>query len=176
MTHSAKIIAASILIIVSFFSNTHAQQIHGGASEEPIYVKNSIGEDIKNDSKTTRAANAKIESRFTAMFPNASQLLWTAGTDNYWVSFLNNDRNARASFTPKGKMNYLITDCEMQHLPAAFSKTIAEEYATYRLFKAIEVKAYGALVYQAIMENSTQFTTLKYTIDGVEEIQELKKQ
>ena len=64
----------------------------------------------------------------------------------------------------------------MENLPAAFSKTITNKYASYHLFNAIEIAAYGTVAYQAILENSKDFITLKYTSEGVEEIQQVKKQ
>ena len=64
----------------------------------------------------------------------------------------------------------------MENLPAAFSKTITSNYASYHLFNAIEIAAYSTVAYQAILENSKDFITLKYTSEGIEEIQQVKKQ
>jgi hypothetical protein len=64
----------------------------------------------------------------------------------------------------------------MENLPAFFSKTIKKEYACYNLLKGTEIHAYGTVVYQAVIENSTDFKTLKYTVNGIEEIGQMKKQ
>ncbi|MBA2745196.1 MAG: hypothetical protein H0U44_03120 [Flavisolibacter sp.] len=175
MTHSAKFNAATILLTVALSTNTFAQQSYTGASTKAAYAKNTIAIEADNSTKTVLPANPEIEASFSALFPNASNSHWSAGADNYWVSFLNNGRKANASLTPNGKMKYIITVCALEHLPAALSKTIKKEYATYSLFNAIEIKAHGAVAYQAILENNNGFTTLKYTIDGVEEIQQVKK-
>ena len=175
MKRSAKIIVATILFNVLLTFNTFAQQSDMDASTAAVYAKNTIAVEPYNIGNTAVAANPKTEARFSTLFPNASNQQWIASADNYWVSFLHNGRKSNASFTPKGKMNYSITVCAMEHLPAAFSKTIKKEYAAYSLFNAIEIKAHGAVVYQAILENSTGFIKLKYTTDGVEEIQQVKK-
>ncbi len=175
MKHSSKIIAATLVLSIALSANTFAQESYASPSSAAVYAKNTITVEANNAGNTAVAANAKTEARFSALFPNASNLHWSAGADNYWVSFLNNGRKANASFSPKGKMNYSITVCAMEHLPAAFSKTIEKEYAAYSLFNAIEIKAHSAVVYQAILENSNGFIKLKYTTDGVEEIQQVKK-
>ena len=106
---------------------------------------------------------------------NATNLKRANTRDNCWVSFLNNSRKAKASFSPKGILNYIITDCAMENLPEAFSKKIMNKYASYHLFNAIEIAAYSTVAYQAVLENSKGYITLKYTPDGVEEIQQVKK-
>ncbi len=175
MTHSPKILAATILLTVALSTNTFAQQSYTGASTEAAYAQNTAAVEADSEGNAGIAANPKTEARFLALFPNASNRQWSASADNYWVSFLNDGRKANGSFTPKGKMNYIITVCAMEHLPTAFSRTIKKEYAAYSLFNAIEIKAHGAIVYQAVLENSYGFTTLKYTEDGIEEIQQVKK-
>ena len=175
MKHSAKIIIATILFTVTLSTNIFAQQSYTKASAEPTYAKNTKVVEAENNTKTALAPNPETEAMFAVLFPNASKQEWSAGSDNYWVSFINNGRKANASLTPKGKMNYVITICAMEHLPAAFSKTIKKEYAGYSLFNAAEIKAYGVVVYQAILENNDGFITLNYSIEGVEEIQQVKK-
>ena len=130
----------------------------------------------ENSNAKTVVADALIVSKFSSLYPNATNLNWANTSNNYWVSFLNNNRKAKASFSPKGILNYIITDCVMENLPAAFSKTITNKYASYHLFNAIEIAAYGTVACQAILENSKDFITLKYTSEGVEEIQQVKKQ
>lgn len=176
MTHSAKIIATTILLTGALSTNIFAQQAYTSSVTEQSFAKNTNAIEANNGTKTAFTADPKTEARFSALFPTASQAQWTAGTNNSWVSFLKDGRKANASFTLEGKLNYVITECEMEHLPGAFSKTIKKEYASYSLFNAIEIKAHGAVAYQAVLENSKGFITLKYTSDGIEEIQQVKKQ
>ena len=130
----------------------------------------------ENSNAKTVVADALIVSKFSSLYPNATNLNWANTSNNYWVSFLNNNRKAKASFSPKGILNYIITDCAMENLPASFSKTIMSNYASYHLFNAIEIAAYSTVAYQAILENSKGYITLKYTSEGVEEIQQVKNQ
>lgn len=176
MTASIKKIAAIILVAIVFFNNSFAQQMYAHASLKTSEANRTVYADENNNTKIDEVTNPLITTKFSALFPNATNLKWTASTDNFWVTFLNNGRKANASFTLKGKLNYIITDCAMENLPGAFSKTITNEYASYHLFNAREIKAYGSVVYQAILEDSKGYITLKYTSEGVEQIQQVKKQ
>jgi hypothetical protein len=174
MTHSAKMIATTFLLTLAFSTESFAQQAYAAA--QPSYTTNTMALETDDGTKAILAGNPATEARFTALFPNASNKQWSVGADNYWVTFLDNGRKANASFTPKGKVNYVIIDCGMEQLPAAFGKTIKKEYAAYSLFNAIEIRAYGAVMYQAILEDSHGFTTLRYDTDGVDAIQYVRKQ
>ena len=176
MTAFTKIIAVTFLLAIGFSSSSFAQQSYAGNSVKLADANTTAIVDENSNAKTVYLADALIVSKFSSLFPNATNLKWANSSDNYWVSFLNNSRKAKASFSPKGILNYIITDCAMENLPAAFSKTITSNYASYHLFNAIEIAAYRTVAYQAILENSTGFITLKYTSEGVEEIQQLKKQ
>ena len=172
MRPSAKIVAAAIVFSPFFCTNTFAQQPI--ASAETALPKNAT--ELLPSHMTSVAPNEKIEVSFNALFPNATNPLWSAtGDNNFYVSFFNNGRKANASFTVKGKMNYCITDCSIENLPASFRKTIKKQYPGHRLLKATELKAHGSVVYEAVMETSKGFKTLKYTEEGIEEIR-VKKQ
>ncbi|MEO6719580.1 MAG: hypothetical protein ABIN67_04400 [Ferruginibacter sp.] len=175
MTHSTKSFAAFFLLTLVLSVNSFAQGTYASASLKPSYANSTITVEENNNTTNAVATTPAIDAKFSTLFPNATNLKWTASADNFWVSFLNNGRKGNASFTPKGKMNYSITDCGMEQLPVAFSKAINKEYPSYHLFNAIEITAHNALAYQAILENAQGYITLKYTIDGVEEIHEVKK-
>jgi hypothetical protein len=48
------------------------------------------------------------------MFPAATQQQWAADGKGFWVSLLNNNRKASASFTQTGRLKYAITDCTVE--------------------------------------------------------------
>ena len=176
MTASTKIIAVTFLLSIGLSSASFAQQSFASYSVKLSDANTTAVVNENSNVKTVDVADPLIASKFSSLFPNATNLKWVNSADNYWVSFLNNNRKAKASFTPKGILNYIITDCAMTNLPAVFSKTITNNYASYHLFNAIEIAAYNTVAYQAILENSTGYITLKYTSEGVEEIQQVKKQ
>ena len=95
--------------------------------------------------------------------------------DNYYVSFLNQGRKAKASFSAKGKMNYCITECAPEKLPADLLSTIRKEYAGYTIFNSVEINAHNTTAYKAIIENEVGFITLRYSSNTVEEIEQVKK-
>lgn len=167
MKQSIKFVAAAALFSLGISSFSFAQNI---ASVKTASSENLVISDAENNSIENAA-----EASFSSLFPNASQQKWTATADNSFVSFLNEGRKARASFNTKGSLNYVITDCGINNLPAAFSKKLNDNYSGYKLFHAIEIKAYGETAYQAVMENASSFVTLKFTTDGMEELQQVKK-
>lgn len=175
MKHSTKIIAATVLLSVALFTNSFAQEVNAIAMMQPSYTNHTFTVEENKSSKTAIADNPVITAKFSTLFPTATNQKYTPGTDNVWVSFLHNGQKANASFTPKGKLNYIITNCAMENLPGAFSKTITNQYAAYHLFNAIEITAHGTVAYQAILEDSKGYITLKYTAEGVEEMQQVKK-
>ena len=175
MTASTKIIAVTFLLSIGLSSASFAQQSYASNSVKITDENTTTIVDENSNAKTDDVADPLIVSKFSSLFPNATNLKWVNSGDNYWVSFLNNSRKAKASFTPKGILNYIITDCAMENLPEAFSKKIMNKYASYHLFNAIEIAAYSTVAYQAVLENSKGYITLKYTPDGVEEIQQVKK-
>ena len=175
MKASQKIITVTLLLMLGCSASLFAQQSFAFASQKSTDVNTSITAD-ENSSANEVVADPLMISRLYVLCPNATNLKWSNNADNYWVSFLNNGRKANGSFTPKGKMNYMITECTMENLPADFSSNIANSYASYQLRNAIEIKAHGAVAYQAILENSKGYVTLKYTSDNIEEVQKIKKQ
>ena len=150
-------------------------QQHFGYVKSPVANTTNI-EDENSGSKTDDGANAAIVSKFSTLIPSATNLKWTNSADNFLVSFLIKGRKGNAGFTAKAELNYAITDCNVEQLPVAFSKTIKIDYAFYHLFNAKKITAYKTVAYQEILEDSKGFITLKYTSEGVEEVQQVKKQ
>ncbi len=165
-----------MLLIATLFTNSYAQKATSIAAVQPSYIHNTLNVEENTGTKVDPTANAAVSAKFATIFPTATEQKWTASDDNYWVSFVNNGRKTKASFTLKGKLNYIITNCSMENLPAAFSKTITSKYASYSLFNAIEINAHETVTYQAVVEDGKGFITLKYTSEGVEELQQVKKQ
>ncbi len=172
MKNSIKAITATVLITILSSGNLYAQDAYINASAKTPY-STTAGANTSNNSSV--AINPLVSAKFSTLFPQATNQQWALNNNSSWVSFLNNGRKASASFTSKGKMNYVITDCAMEQLPGSFRKTISKEYASYNLYNAIEIKAYDAVAYQVVLENASTYITLKFTSDGIEEIQQLKK-
>ena len=178
------ILATSTFIAILFSSNTYAQNMYASNSGNAIHTTVSpASEESKQPANVISvishddivAANPTVISKFSLLFPGATNLQWTGSKNNFWVSFLNKGRKCRASFTSNGKMNYAITDCLLEQLPGSFRKEIKKDYSDYNFYNAIEINAYNALTYQVVLENANSFTTLKYTSEGVEKIQQVKK-
>lgn len=178
MQNSIKATAATAIVSFLLSNNALAQDTHTSTAAKTVYTNiPTIEKNISaNISKEDIAANNPIVvAKFSTLFPVATNQQWASTNNNLWVSFLNNGRKASASFTPKGKVNYVILDCAMEQLPAAFCKTIKKDYPLYNLYNAIEITANDAVTYQVVLENPVNFITLKYTSEGVEETKQVKK-
>lgn len=176
MKNSIKAIAATALIIVLSSGNSYAQEMSSvSAPGKAAYASTTTATTENNSHISATVVNPMIAAKFSALFPGATSQQWGSSDNNFWVSFLNNGRKASASFTLKGKIKYIITDCAMEQLPESLRKTISKEYASFNLYSAIEIKAYDTVAYQAVLENASTYVTLKFTNEGVEEIQQLKK-
>lgn len=167
MKQSFKVIAATFLLSLGINTLSFAQDM---VAVHPVKTTTIISSDEENN-----PGENVVISNFSSLFPNASQPKWAVSGGNNFVSFLNAGRKATASFTSKGSLNYVLTSCGTENLPSGFNKSIKKYYAGYQLFNATEIKAYGETAYQAVLENATTFVTLKYTTDGMEEIQQVKK-
>ncbi|MBO9634933.1 MAG: hypothetical protein J7578_17615 [Chitinophagaceae bacterium] len=174
MKQRIPLLAATLFFVLGISNLSRAQKVEG-ANPDQASISASTDPKIENPAEDTFTENAAIKSLFLTLFPNATGQKWTQNGTNSFVSFLNNGRNASACFSAKGKLNYAITECRKEHLPKDLLEKIRKDYADWRLFRAIEIKAYGETAWQAIMENATGFITLKYTLDELEEIQAVKK-
>ena len=143
MKQSIKSIVTILSLILGLGIFSFAQDLGSGNA---IQSANSIPAGDNYSSENTAKAT------FSTMFPNASQQKWTTAGSTSFVSFLNKGRKATASFNSKGNLNYLITSCSMNNLPAVISKNLKSNYSNYQLSHAIEIKAHGETAYQAVIE------------------------
>lgn len=177
MQKSIKCLAATAVISFLLSGNTLAQDAHASTDTKTMFsnipaVEKAI---FTSSNEDIMAKNPVILATFSTMFPLATSSKWSNVNDDLWVTFLNDGRKTSACFSAKGKINYAISDCAMEQLPAKFSKTIKKDYALYSLIKAIEIKAHDAVAYEVVLENQLNFIRLKYTSQGVEEVQKINK-
>ncbi|MEJ7768056.1 MAG: hypothetical protein WKF89_09605 [Chitinophagaceae bacterium] len=174
MSSSSKTFFATALIAIALSGNSYAQNMIVNTSGATAFTNESPASEGKID-KGVAVVTTIIATRFSSLFPGATMQQWSNRSDNFWVTFLDKDRKASACFTSSGKMNYVIKNCELEHLPESFRKTIRKKYSSYTLYKAIEIKAYDAVAYQVVLEDASQYITLKVVEGEVELIQQVKK-
>lgn len=150
----------------SAFNTTLVQ--NAGRTEQPG-VNSSV-----NSVSTVVPASA-ILARFNSIYPSAEGAIWYCTEQFNYASFLNAGHRINVSFAPDGKLNYSIAACEMSQLPESFKKIIKREYKDAQILNTKRIEAYGRTAFWAVLENLSQFVVLKYTNDGVEEVQRVKK-
>lgn len=171
MKKSFKAITAAAFFTALLSGNSFAQNLYVTNAAKTL-VSNSA---VDNTIKSSTPSNEVVAAKFSRLFPAAKAQQWTSSENTCLVSFDNNGRKSRASFTSNGLMNYVISDCTMEQLPAGFAQKIKKDYSGYKLYNAIEINAHESVAYQAVLENESTYLTLKYTNEGVEEIQKVKK-
>lgn len=182
MKNSCKIITATVLLIILFSGHLSAQKLFAQADDKKVYpMSGTFDSDTKTDMENALSVSEKIVltnprliARFASRFLAATEQKWFPLSYGFGVSFLNGGLKARASFTQKGKMNFVITDCTT-HLPESIQKAIPGEYIRWAVNNAIEIKEDDTVYYQVVFENEKNYTTLKFTSDGVGKIQQLNK-
>lgn len=178
MQNFIKEISAAALALSLLSTPASAQGTYASATTNNTYANIHTVENATSNAildKDIAAKYPEVMVTFSSQFPLAANPQWTSSKDNLWVSFSNNGRKGSASFTLKGKMNYSILNCTIDQLPGSLSKTIKKQYASYRLIDASQIEAYDAIAYQVVLESASDFITLKYTGDGVEETERIKK-
>ena len=175
-------IAAAIILNIRFSIDLNARVMPADTSGYKHNEKNEVTKpghhvSLKNPMVTSEAMRKLkpiLVKRFTAMFPNATQQLWASMGNDFLVYFVIEGKKASACFTKTGKFNYAITDYTTD-LPEAIQRATPHEYASCQVKKAVEIRAYGEVVFQVIFENELAYTTIRYANDGVEKINEIKK-
>lgn len=184
MNFTYKSFLLAIVLAFPFTNSSFAQQANGNIAtalnpvkgfSEVVPVKNDLENANTIMPNTIRANYPKLMKRFSALFQNSSNQQWTEVNQNLFVSFINNGKKARASFTKDGIMNYVITDSDLKQLPSGLQQHIKNNYPGYTVFNAIEIEAYNTTAQQVILKDADGFITLKSTPDGVEEISHVSK-
>ena len=170
------------LVLIAFISlisqTSYSQHVAAGNRNSAADITYNALEEAKNPGGTETklaSSNSRLMAKFSKMFAGADNQRWKTIGDYYHVSFTYNGRKARAVFTSKGSMNYLITNFSLEHLPELLRSKISRDYTGYTLLQALEITAYDTVAYEAVLENDQRFITLKSTKDGIEELKEQKK-
>jgi hypothetical protein len=140
------------------------------AAAGTVYYNAEEAKPAASPETQSTCSNSRVMAKFSALFAGAVNQKWASIGDCYYVSFLNKGCKARAVFTAKGTMNYLITDLSPEQLPEHFRRRINSNYKGYAFLQAIEIAAYNAVAYQVVLEGTRRIVTLKFTADGMEEL------
>lgn len=165
--------AVVLFLLVIGFSTIQAQYANrsaksmGGEAEMPVSEDHSVA--------ASTVPNTAAMNLFSRLFPDAREIKWSPLAKGQAVFFQNQGQKVQAGFDTKGRLNYVLTTLTKEQLPAELLKAIHSGYNSYELISAKEIKAHGEIASYAILESSTDFVTLKFTKDGVELEQRVRK-
>lgn len=172
MKQSIKFFSITALLLFGLFAISFAQNMYANNLNTSTTTSSNI---FKKNSSAPIMVSSNTQTKFLALFPKATQAIWTHSAQNSFVSFIIDEQKATACFNSKGQLNYAITHCSLNQLPLAFGKIIKKDFSGYQFFHAKKIFAHQQTAYRAILENATNFITLTYTNTGVEILQTIKK-
>ena len=176
MKPSIRLTALSLFGLLFITNASQAQNLlvaNATAQGVNIISTPSIAGDL---SATTLAeSNPKLVRNFSKLFPSTENVAWSKLDNNFFVSFEKDGQPASAVFSNKGLLNYTITACNLQQLPASLQQKISKKYNGYDLFHASQIFSNGTQAYSIVLENSGGYVTLLHTEDGTEETRKVNK-
>ena len=179
MKPSIRIIATSLFAIITTTTNAQNLLVASAPVAKNMVTSSFISDDesstILISAETLAASNPKLIWNFTQIFPTTTNVVWSKLDNNYFVSFEKDGQPSSAVFTNKGALNYTITNCSMEQLPASLKHKMSEKYNGYNLFHASQIVSNGTESYSVVMENTTGFVTLLHSENETEETRRVDK-
>lgn len=115
--------------------------------------------------------NEKLIESFKASFPHAEQVRWLEESDNFIVSFVEDNVFARAFYNQDGDLFQLIRYYKDSQLPFVVLHTMQKEYPNKTIFGVVEVTTTDSkknieTVYYVRLEDDRRWTTVKVDVYG----------
>lgn len=116
-----------------------------------------------------------LSERFNDHFPTANKAVWGHTQNGYIIYFMLNQKEARASISNTGDLNYFIINTEKVDLPAHFKKKLNNRFNEYEFIHAEKISAFGLEIFYVYLEGDKEYLTLKGNDFQIEKLSKLKK-
>lgn len=109
-----------------------------------------------------------VEKAFAQKFPIAKKVKWHKEKDNnYEASFMLNDKETSAVYSPDGQLKETETEISASELPKAVSEAFAKKYPNAKIEETAKIeRSGGAVIYE--IEVKGQKTDLLFDESGNE--------
>ena len=161
-----------ILYSLSSMGQTSGSELNSIASGSNLGSnrENTTGYTKGHESTETNMLTARLQKKFSKIYPQANSSKWIKLDNCFGVSFISNGQKTTAVFQENGKLNYAVTDLKNENIPAGLQQIIKKDYDGLSILNAIEINDNGNIVHQVILENSSSYITLKASGDEIEVI------
>lgn len=148
----------------------HQQLIEFMMGSTPVLSKISA-----DSSEILEQSYPKVARKFFLLFPDAVNPSWIKETGFLYVSFVNDENKATASFSPKGSMNYCISYIPESAFPADLLQKVKGSYPADEIFSIKEIMTEEMTMHEIVLQDSEHFTVISLTPNGISEIRKIKK-
>jgi len=132
--------------------------------------ENTTGYTKGHESTETNMLTARLQKKFSKIYPQANSSKWIKLDNCFGVSFISNGQKTTAVFQENGKMNYAITSLKNENIPTGLQQIIKKDYDGLCILNAVEINDNGNIIHQVILENTANYVTLKSSGDEIEVI------
>lgn len=161
-----------ILYSLSSLSQTNGGELNNIASgsNSGSNRENTTGYTKGHESTETNMLTARLQKKFSKIYPQANSSKWIKLDNCFRVSFMNKGQKTMAVFQENGKMNYAITNLKIENIPAGLQQIIKKDYDGLCILNAVEINDNSNILHQVILENATSYITLKAKGEEIEVI------
>ena len=121
--------------------------------------------------KATTEVNQRLYDAFRKSFPNADNLAWYKYDKDYLAKFIIKDMGHNALFRQKGLMVYDISYGYEHNLPTDTKELIERNYDSYKIIRAINVKASGRNIWIVKLEGMKKYLTVRIEDQEIDEVE-----
>jgi len=124
----------------------------------------------------TNETPRKAEATFTKMFPSATAIKWDKENSKEWeAEFTMKERNYSAKFTIDGTWLETEYDMNLNEIPNAVKKTLANDYSNYKVKESEFSETKDGALFEFELENGKEKLEVGISRDGKVAKKEINK-
>ena len=114
----------------------------------------------------------KVLQSFHAVFTQATHVMWTENTDNYYVTFNQNEMTLKISYDKEGNLLNSVRYYKEQRLPLNIMYKVKKAYPSSKIDIVTEVSTTEGTVYFINLKDDKNWTIVKSDESGELEVTE----
>ena len=107
-----------------------------------------------------------VRTAFAKAYPNVKNVKWEKEGDSYEAGFDLGKEEVSALIDAAGKVKEVETEIAMDAMPAAVKKSLAKDYADYKVKEAAKIVAENVITYEAEVKKGKESFDLIFSEDG----------
>ena len=114
----------------------------------------------------TQEVPQAVKAAFSKAYPNSKNVKWEMEGDSYEADFDFQKEEASALFDAAGNLKEVETEIAADAMPAAVKKSLAKDYADYKVKEAAKIVAENVITYEAEVKKGKESFDLIFSEDG----------